>query len=205
VIVPKPMNAPKRHAQQRRRDLAVAAACGAFVAIMVGMAFAAVPLYSWFCRTTGFGGTPQVAAAAPGPVFERTVTVHFDANVSGGLPWRFEPEQGAITARIGEVVTINYVVTNLSARETVGQASYNVSPPTVGGYFTKINCFCFTEQRLAPAERREMPVVFFVDPALVKDSEQDGLASITLSYTMYPVRQPEPQRLGSANPGADLR
>jgi len=202
VIEPKPMNAPKRHAQQRRRDLAVAAACGAGVAVMVGMAFAAVPLYNWFCRTTGFGGTPQVAAAAPGPVLDRTITVRFDANVSGGLPWQFEPEQTTITARIGDVVTVNYVVTNLSARETAGQASYNVWPPTVGAYFTKINCFCFTEQRLKPGERREMPVVFFVDPALATDSEQDGLASITLSYTMYPVRQPEPQRLGSANPSA---
>ena len=91
--------------------------------------------------------------------------VRFDANVSGGLPWRFEPETNSIEVRIGETVTVNYTVTNLSARETVGQASYNVSPPTVGAYFTKINCFCFTEQRLKPGETREMPVVFFVDPA----------------------------------------
>ena len=99
---------------------------------------------------------------------------------------------------------VNYVVTNISARETVGQASYNVSPPTVGGYFTKINCFCFTEQRLKPGEKREMPVVFFVDPALAKDAEQDDLSNITLSYTMYPVRQPEPPRVerdGQATPG----
>ena len=123
--------------------------------------------------------------------------VRFDANVAGGLPWRFEPEQTSIEVRIGEVVTVNYVVTNESARETVGQASYNVSPPTVGAYFTKINCFCFTEQRLKPGETREMPVVFFVDPALAKDSEQDDLTTITLSYTMYPVRQSEPQRVGS--------
>ena len=99
--------------------------------------------------------------------------------------------------RIGDVVTVNYVVTNESARETVGQASYNVSPPTVGAYFTKINCFCFTEQRFKPGETREMPVVFFVDPAIAKDSEQDDLTTITLSYTMYPVRQSEPQRVGS--------
>jgi len=123
--------------------------------------------------------------------------VRFDANTTGGLPWRFEPEQNSVELRIGDVVTVNYVVTNESARETVGQASYNVSPPTVGAYFTKINCFCFTEQRFKPGETREMPVVFFVDPAIAKDSEQDDLTTITLSYTMYPVRQSEPQRVGS--------
>jgi cytochrome c oxidase assembly protein subunit 11 len=199
------MNASHRHpTQQRRRDVAVAAACGALVAGMVGLSFAAVPLYNWFCRTTGFAGTPQVAAAGPGNMLDRRITVRFDANVSGGLPWQFEPEQNSVVARIGDVVTVNYVVTNISARETVGQASYNVSPPTVGGYFTKINCFCFTEQRLKPGEKREMPVVFFVDPGLAKDSEQDGLSTITLSYTMYPVRQPEPSRVergGAGSPG----
>src|SRR5262245_47779707 len=197
------MNARDRHARppQRRRDLVVAAACGVLVAGMVGMAFAAVPLYNWFCRVTGFAGTPQVATTVPGNVLDRSITVHFDANVTSGLPWRFEPEQTSVTVRIGDVVTVNYVVTNLSARETVGQASYNVWPPTIGAYFSKINCFCFTEQRLKPGEKREMPVVFFVDPELAKDSEQDGLASITLSYTMYPVRQ-EPQRLGNADPAA---
>ena len=108
----------------------------------------------------------------------------------------------AIEVRIGDVVTVNYMVTNESARETVGQASYNVSPPTVGAYFSKINCFCFTEQRLKPGEKREMPVVFFVDPALAKDAEQDDLDTITLSYTMYPVRQSEPPRVGARSRGA---
>src|SRR6516164_11144491 len=168
------------HLRQRRRDLATAAACGVFVAVMVGMAFASVPLYGWFCRTTGFGGTTQVANFAPTNVLDRRIEVRFDANVSGGLPWRFEPEQTSIVARIGEVVTVDFLVANESARETVGQAAYNVSPPTVGAYFSKINCFCFTEQRLAPHERRDMPVVFYVDPALVGDSEQDDLNTITL-------------------------
>jgi cytochrome c oxidase assembly protein subunit 11 len=200
------MNAPSRQAnpQHRRRDLVVAAACGMLAAGMVGMAFAAVPLYNWFCRVTGFAGTPQVATAAPSQVLDRRITVRFDANVAGGLPWRFEPEQSSVVARIGDVVTVNYSITNLSARETVGQASYNVWPPTVGAYFSKINCFCFTDQRLKPGEKRDMPVVFFVDPALAKDSEQDGLTSITLSYTMYPVRQPEPSRVergGAPAPG----
>jgi cytochrome c oxidase assembly protein subunit 11 len=179
---------------QRRRDILVAAACGAFVAVMVGAAYAAVPLYNWFCRTTGFGGTTQIAAAAPARVLDRKVTVRFDANVNGGLPWRFEPEQNSIEVKLGEVVTVSYRVVNESARETVGVASYNVSPPTMGAYFSKINCFCFTDQRLKGGEKRDMTVVFFVDPALAKDSEQDDLDTITLSYTMYPVRQPEPPR-----------
>ena len=180
---------------QRRRDLMTAAACGVLVAAMVGAAYAAVPLYNWFCRTTGFGGTTQVAAAGPSQVLDRKLKVRFDANVAGGLPWRFEPEQTSIEVRVGEVVTVAYRVVNESARETTGVASYNVSPPTVGGYFSKINCFCFTDQRLRAGEKRDMMVVFFVDPALAKDSEQDDLDTITLSYTMYPVRQPERPRV----------
>jgi cytochrome c oxidase assembly protein subunit 11 len=188
------MNAPSMSAQ-RRRDLIVAAACGVLVAAMVGAAYAAVPLYDWFCRTTGFGGTPQVASAAPSHILERKLKVRFDANVAGGLPWRFEPEQNSIEVRTGEIVTVNYRVVNESARETVGVASYNVSPPTAGAYFAKINCFCFTDQRLKPGEKRDMAVVFFVDPELAKDWEQNGLDIITLSYTMYPVRQPETPRV----------
>jgi cytochrome c oxidase assembly protein subunit 11 len=180
---------------QRRRDVMTAAACGVLVAAMVGAAYAAVPLYNWFCRTTGFGGTTQVAAAGPSQVLDRKLKVRFDANVAGGLPWRFEPEQTSIEVRLGEVVTVGYRVVNESARETTGVASYNVSPPTVGAYFSKINCFCFTDQRLRAGEKRDMMVVFFVDPALAKDSEQDDLDTITLSYTMYPVRQPETPRV----------
>jgi len=180
---------------QRRRDVMTAAACGVLVAAMVGAAYAAVPLYDWFCRTTGFGGTTQVASAGPSHVLDRKLKVRFDANVAGGLPWRFEPEQTSIEVRVGEVVTVAYRVVNESARETTGVASYNVSPPTVGGYFSKINCFCFTDQRLKAGEKRDMTVVFFVDPALAKDSEQDDLDTITLSYTMYPVRQPETPRV----------
>ena len=182
---------------QRRNHIIVATACGVFVAAMVGAAYAAVPLYNWFCRTTGFGGTTQVATAAPSHSLDRKLKIRFDANVAGGLPWRFEPEQNSIEVRIGEVVTVSYSVVNESARETVGVASYNVSPPTAGIYFSKINCFCFTDQRLKGGEKRDMTVVFFVDPELAKDWEQDGLDTITLSYTMYPARQPEAPRVGS--------
>ncbi len=188
------MNDPST-SSQRRCDVMVAAACGVFAAAMVGAAYAAVPLYNWFCRTTGFGGTPQVATAAPSHMLDRKLKVRFDANVVGGLPWRFEPEHNSIEVKVGEVVTVNYRVVNESARETVGIASYNVSPSTVGAYFAKINCFCFTDQRLKAGEKRDMAVVFFVDPELAKDSEQDGLDAITLSYTMYPVRQPETPRV----------
>ena len=110
----------------------------------------------------------------------RKIAVRFDANIAPGLPWKFEPEQTEIEVRLGEVVTVFYSVTNQAARTTSGQAAYNVTPLTVGSYFQKINCFCFTEQTMAPGEKREMPVVFYVDPALAADSENDGLNTITL-------------------------
>jgi cytochrome c oxidase assembly protein subunit 11 len=194
-----------RRTRARRRDVIVAAACGVFVAGMVGMAYASVPLYDWFCRTTGFGGRTQVATSLPQGTLGRTIAVRFDANVVGGLPWKFEPEQNEIKVRLGEVVTVNYVVTNLAARETVGQAAYNVAPGTVGSYFQKINCFCFTEQRMAPGEKREMAVVFYVDPSLARDSELDDLNSITLSYSFYRVREPSrPVAEGSTTPSGRL-
>ena len=180
-----------------RRDLVVAATCGVFVAFMIGMAYAAVPLYSWFCRTTGFGGVPQIAHAAPGQIMDRKITVRFDANVGPGLPWRFEPERNSIDVRLGEVATVYFTATNLSDQSIGAQAAYNVAPPTAGSYFTKINCFCFSEQHLAPREKREMAVVFYVDPELAKDSDQDDLNTITLSYTFFALR-PEPHKGGVA-------
>jgi cytochrome c oxidase assembly protein subunit 11 len=181
------------------RDAAVAAICGLVVVLMVGASYAAVPFYNWFCRATGFNGTTQVATSAPASApLVRKIAVRFDANVAPGLPWKFEPEQTEIEVRIGEVVTVFYTVTNQSARPTTGQAAYNVAPLTVGAYFQKINCFCFTEQTMAAGEKREMPVVFYVDPALVADHENDGLNSITLSYTFYPVREPTPKPLAAS-------
>ena len=181
------------------RDAAVAAACGLFVAFMVGASYAAVPFYDWFCRATGFNGTTQVATQMPSGVLDRTIAVRFDANVMGGLPWKFEPEKTEINVRIGEVVTAYYTVTNLSARSTLGQAAYNVTPLTAGAYFQKINCFCFTEQRMAAGEKREMAVVFYVDPAMVKDEEHEQLSTITLSYTFYPLRE-EPKPVAAQAP-----
>ena len=176
------------------RDALVASICGFVVVLMVGASYAAVPFYNWFCRATGFNGTTQVATSAPssGPL-ARTVAVRFDSNVAPGLPWKFEPEKTQIELRIGEVTTVYYTVTNQAARTTTGQAAYNVTPLTVGAYFQKINCFCFTEQTMAPGEKREMPVVFYVDPAIVGDSDNDTLKTITLSYTFYQVRDPAPK------------
>jgi cytochrome c oxidase assembly protein subunit 11 len=172
---------------------------------MVGVSFAAVPLYSWFCRTTGFGGTTQVATTAPQEISGRAVTVRFDSNVAPGLPWSFEPERRTINVRLGEVVTVYYMVRNESARVTSGQAGYNVTPPTTGTYFEKINCFCFTQQTLQPGEKREMAVVFYVDPKLANDSEQNAVNNITLSYTFFPVRVPEQPVAERTNSGKSGR
>jgi cytochrome c oxidase assembly protein subunit 11 len=199
-----PTRKPTPTAPRLGRDALVAAICGAVVVLMVAASYAAVPFYNWFCRATGFNGTTQVATSSPsaGPL-ARKVAVRFDSNVAPGLPWKFEPEQTEIEVSIGQVVTIHYNVTNQSARTTTGQAAYNVAPLTVGAYFQKINCFCFTEQTMAAGEKREMPVVFYVDPALVGDHDNDGLNTITLSYTFYPVRDPAPKPLAASE--ADKR
>jgi cytochrome c oxidase assembly protein subunit 11 len=204
AATPKTFSRKPRLQPRLGRDAAVASICGFVVVLMVGASYAAVPFYNWFCRVTGFNGTTQVATSAPstGPL-ARKIAVRFDANVGPGLPWKFEPEQTEIEIPIGQVVTVFYKVVNQSARPTTGVAAYNVAPLTVGAYFQKINCFCFTEQTMAPGEKREMPVVFYVDPALAADAENDRLNTITLSYTFYPVRDPAPKPLASGE--ADKR
>jgi cytochrome c oxidase assembly protein subunit 11 len=175
-----------------RRDVLIAAACGVVVAGMIGLSFAAVPLYNMFCRATGFAGTTQVSRIAPKSMLARELTVRFDSNVIPGLPWKFTPEQNSIVVHIGEVVTVHYKVVNEAARTITAQASYNVTPTTVGAYFDKINCFCFTQQTMKPGETREMAVVFYVNPKIVEDRDQNSLNTITLSYTFY--RLPEFER-----------
>ena len=171
-------------------NLRLAGLCLMFAGGMVGAAYASVPLYEMFCRVTGYGGTTQrVESAAVKPI-DRTVTVRFDANVRGGLPWSFTPMQRSVTLRVGEVAEIAYVVENLSDEETVGTSTFNVTPMSTGSYFSKITCFCFTEQRLKPGERLEMPVVFYVDPAIADDHELDPVKEITLSYSFFPVKEP---------------
>lgn len=188
----------------RNRDLIVAGACGAVVALMVGLSYAAVPLYDWFCRVTGFGGTTQVASGPPGRVLDRKITVRFDANVSSGLPWSFAPERTAIEVRLGEVVTMDYYIVNRAAHETTGIASYNVTPLNMGAHFRKINCFCFTDQTLQPGEKRPVTVVFYVDPELATDPDGRDVNTITLSYSFYAKRdsqRPTAQGTTDSEPG----
>jgi len=177
--------APRSKSKGLRRDMMIAAACGAIAAGMVGASFAAVPLYNMFCRVTGFAGTTQVSRIAPEHQLARELTIRFDSNVMPGLPWKFMPEQNSIKLHIGEVATVHYKVINEAARTITAQASYNVTPTTVGAYFDKINCFCFTQQTMKPGETREMTVVFYVDPEIMDDRDQDPLNTITLSYTFY--------------------
>ena len=152
---------------------------------MVGLAFASVPLYRIFCQLTGFAGTTQRAAAAPGAATGE-IGVRFDANIDPALPWKFEPAE-RVRVRLGARTVINYRATNLTARTTTGRAIFNVTPTQAGSYFSKIECFCFTEQTLKPGQSVLMPVVFFVDPAIAGDEATDYIDEITLSYTFYPV------------------
>lgn len=171
-----------------RRNRIAAYACVMFVAAMLAASYAAVPLYRIFCQVTGFGGTTQVSKAAPTDIpadaKDRLVTVQFDGNVNSQLPWAFEPAQREVTVKVGEQTLAFYRAKNLSDKPISGTATFNVSPPIAGAYFDKIACFCFTEQTLQPGETVEMPVSFFIDPSVVKDSEMDGV-TITLSYTFY--------------------
>lgn len=174
-----------------RRNRKLAVTCVGVFAMMVGASYAAVPLYNLFCRVTGFGGTTQVAEAASDIVIDRKITVRFDGNVNHTLPWDFKPMQRSVTLKMGETAQLAYVATNTGSKATVGTSTFNVSPPTAGAYFNKLDCFCFTEQALASGETVEMPVVFFVDPEMDKDPELKSVKEITLSYTFFPVEQPE--------------
>lgn len=157
----------------------------ALVAVMVSLSFAAVPFYNWFCRVTGFGGTPIVAEFAPDQILDQTIKIRFDGSTAPGMPWEFKPAVNTMTVRIGENAIAFYEAYNPTDRVVAGTASYNVTPYAAGGYFSKIACFCFTEQILQPGERVEMPVSFFVDPEIVKDAEGKYVHEITLSYTFY--------------------
>jgi cytochrome c oxidase assembly protein subunit 11 len=155
---------------------------------MLAASFAAVPLYRLFCATTGFGGTTLVAVSAPEHRGSRDIVVRFDANVSPGLPWTFTPETTQVKLRTGELATVYYRVTNRSDQPNAAIAMYNVSPSTAGGYFNKVACFCFNEQKLAAGESLELPVVFFLDPALEQDESLAEVQSVTLSYTFFATK-----------------
>nr|WP_170619417.1 cytochrome c oxidase assembly protein [uncultured Ruegeria sp.] len=161
------------------------------VVLMGGLAWAAVPFYNWFCRVTGFGGTTGVAQQAPDDILDRMVTIRFDGSKAKGMPWEFKPVEREMKVRIGETGLAFYEAYNPTDKPIAGQASYNVTPYSAGGYFQKIACFCFDEQVLQPGERVEMPVTFFVDPEIVEDPEAQYVHTITLSYTFYEIDLPE--------------
>ncbi|MDE1173027.1 MAG: cytochrome c oxidase assembly protein [Parvibaculaceae bacterium] len=171
--------------RQRRNTRRAALACAFVIAGMGGMSYAAVPLYRIFCQMTGYGGTTQVSYIAPEQVSGRRMTVRFDANVSKDLPWGFEPVQKSVEVVVGKPTLVFYRAVNRSDREIVGQASFNVAPEQMGYYFDKMECFCFTEQRLKPGQSIEMPVTFFIDPGIEQDEMLDKIHTVTLSYTFY--------------------
>ena len=191
-------------ASGRGRNTVVAMTVVAVVAGMVGLSFAAVPLYQLFCQVTGFGGTTQVAAAPAQAVDSdaRVIRVTLDATVNSGLPWSFRPEKPFVDLRVGEQTLVNYVAQNLSDRTVTGVATFNVTPYKVGVYFDKIQCFCFNEQALKPGERVLMPVVFFVDPAIAEDRNADDVTDIVLSYTFFRAESPDPVRREARAPAS---
>ena len=171
----------KTKAQNRK----ILFSCVFVVGAMVGLAYASVPLYKLFCQVTGFGGTTQVATEAPVEISEKTIKVRFNADVNSGLNWQFKPEQREITVRLGEDNLAYYMAENMSVQPITGQAVYNVTPLKAGQYFNKIACFCFDEQTLEPGQRVDMPVSFYVDPAIAEDINTQDVKTITLSYTFF--------------------
>ena len=176
-----------------------AALLAGVAAMMLSLSFAAVPFYNWFCKVTGYAGATVTGDGAD-QILDQTVTIRFDASLEAGMPWEFRPMQREMTVRIGETGLAFYQAYNPTDRVVAGTASYNVSPDQAGGFFTKIDCFCFAQQVLQPGERVEMPVTFYVDPAMVTDPEGRYIKHITLSYTFHTTDLPEQQ--ANLSPGA---
>lgn len=176
--------APQPHSSS---NTTIVVSCVALVAGMLGLSYAAVPLYEMFCRVTGYGGTTQRAEAAPDQVLDRTIQIRFDANQGRELNWTFKPVANTMMVRIGENALGFYAAENTGNVATTGTATFNVTPEIAGSYFSKIDCFCFEEQTLKPGQRVEMPVSFFVDPEIMNDPDARDLTQITLSYTFFPV------------------
>lgn len=163
----------------------------ALVAVMLSLSFAAVPLYDWFCRVTGFGGTPLEADTGSDLILDQTIKVRFDANVERNMPWEFKPVEREVEIKIGETGLAFYEAYNPTDRPIAGSASFNVTPYSAGEYFIKIDCFCFEEQVLEPGQRVDMPVTYYVDPEIVDGTEASYVKTITLSYTFYEIDLPE--------------
>jgi cytochrome c oxidase assembly protein subunit 11 len=183
-----------------RANRRVGLAAALFAVAMIGTAYAAVPLYRLFCQVTGFGGTTQVGSASTSliAVPGSHIKIRFDANVAPGLDWRFKPKANEVAIPIGDKRLAYYTTTNLSGRPVTGRAVFNVSPDVAGRYFIKIDCFCFTEQTLKAGETVDMPVVYYIDPAIMDDPIARKVDEITLSYTFYPVDKPTPERVSAA-------
>ncbi len=164
------------------------------VVFMGGLAYASVPFYDWFCRVTGFGGATDVAEYAPDDVLDQTITIRFDSSLEKGMPWTFKPEVRTMEIRIGETGLAFYEAHNPTDRPIAGSASYNVTPYQAGGFFSKIDCFCFEEQLLLPGQTVMMPVTFFVDPEIVDDREGKYIHTITLGYTFYEIDLPQDEQ-----------
>ena len=172
------------------------------VVLMGGLAWASVPFYDWFCRVTGFGGVTNTAETGSDVILDQTITIRFDASLDRGMPWTFKPVQREMTLRIGETGLAFYEAHNPTDHPVAGQAAYNVTPYEAGYFFDKIECFCFTEQVLQPGETVEMPVSFYVDPAIVNDRDAKYVHTITLSYTFYEIDLPDEQA-ALTNPASD--
>lgn len=173
------------------RNHVVGGAVVAAVVVMAGLSFAAVPLYDLFCRVTGFAGTPGIAASAPGGA-GHAITVRFNADVAPGLPWRFEPVERQLTVETGASVLAFYRATNDGAEPVTGTATFNVTPLQAGQYVQKIDCFCFEEQRLFPGQTVDMPLTFYVDPAIAADRATREVTAVTLSYTFFGADEASP-------------
>ncbi len=192
------MNGPMMDGSRRNAFTALVAA--GLVALMIGVSFAAVPFYRWFCQVTGFGGTTQVAGSgSPAGTLDREVTVSLVASTHSDLEWSFAPLTRSVTLRVGEEALVFYRATNRSDTPLIGTSTFNVTPHKAGPYFAKIECFCFQEQRLEPGESIDMPVVFFVDPAIGENRNMDDVSHISLSYTFFRART-EPARQARAMP-----
>lgn len=187
----------------RSANRRLAAVCIAFFVGMIGMAYAAVPLYDLFCRVTGYGGTTQRVAQYSQTVLDQTINVRFDANTAGGLPWEFRPVTREVELKIGETTQVSYEARNVFSSPTTGRASFNVTPLFAGAYFMKMECFCFTDTQLAPGESMDMPVVFYIDPAIVDVPEMKNIHTITLSYTFFPIDKDKPQNAAALGSGQD--
>ncbi len=177
--------------KMQRSNVRIAFLCLAFFSAMVGLAYASVPLYQLFCQITGYGGTTQRTELAPATILDQTINVRFDANVGdSALGWSFKPVERQVTLKIGETTQISYEAVNRLDVPTTGTATFNVTPQAAGAYFNKVQCFCFTETTLQPGEKLDMPVVFFVDPAIVEAVETKNIGTITLSYTFFEIDEP---------------